>query len=374
MSKPNQYQMMPAIQVVHIKDIKAFEALRDAWNLLLQKNPHRDAFLTWEWLYAWWKHYGKQRELWLVTAWIADELVGLAPLMLEIRRKYGLRLRVLCSLGTPDNDVGGFVVRDGDPLFYMAICNYLINQKGRWDILELNEFLLDSSETRKLITFFTNAGFRYTQKNNRHFYLPIQGDWQNYNNHLPRKLRATIRQKTALFIARHGEPAFTHHTGHEVTWQDVSAIFEINEHGRFPFMYRSIEERAFQRELFKFMSVRGWLDIFLLYIKDQPVAYDYGFYYNHKYEDWRTGFNTNYSDLSVGIMIFFMEIEDCFKRAYSEIDFLRGDEYYKSRWQPQERTYTQMRFVAANRPLAIIAYIWLPKLKALIKRAIDRKI
>lgn len=67
-------------------------------------------------------------------------------------------------------------------------------------------------------------------------------------------------------------------------------------------------------------------------------------------------------------------IEDCFKRAYEGVDFLRGDEDYKIHWQTQERTYTQLRFVATNRPLPMIAYIWLPKLKALINRSNDRKI
>jgi len=114
MLKTNQSQESPAIDVCHIKDFEAFGSLRDAWNLLLQNNPVQDAFLTWEWLYTWWKHYGKPRELWLITAWIAEELVGIAPLMLEERRKYSLRLRVLCSLGTPDIDVGGFIVREGD--------------------------------------------------------------------------------------------------------------------------------------------------------------------------------------------------------------------------------------------------------------------
>jgi CelD/BcsL family acetyltransferase involved in cellulose biosynthesis len=373
MSKPNQYQKMPAIQVVHIKDIKAFEALRDAWNLLLQKNPHRDAFLTWEWLFAWWKHYGKPRELWLITAWIAEELVGIAPLMLEERRKYGLRLRALCNLGTPNVDIGGFIVRDGDQQIYAKICNYLIAQKAQWDILELNEFLLESSEAGHLISFFTKSGFIVTQKNNRHIYLPVQGDWQSYLNQLSRKLRVDIRKKKARLIKRQGELIFKHHTGGEVTWQDVSTIFEINEYGHYPYLYRSAEERAFQREIFDLMRDQGWLDVFLLYIDSQPVAYLYGFFYNHEFEYWRTGFNARYSDLSIGKILLLMGIEECFKRSYTKIDFLSGDESYKLRWQTQERIYTQLRFVATNRPLPMIAYIWLPKLKALINKSNDRK-
>lgn len=292
--------------------------------------------------------------------------------MLEERLKYGLKLRVLCSLGTPDNDVGGFVVQDCDPLIYKAICNYLINQKARWDILELNEFLLDSSETRELITFFTNAGFISTQKNNRHFYLPIQGDWQSYMGRLSQNLRGDLRRKVRR-IERQGQLAFKHHSGQEVTWGDISMIFKINAYGRYPYLYCSVEERAFQRELLALMSDQGWPDIFLLYINDQPVAYRYGFTFKGKFEDWRNGFNTQYYELSVGKVLLMLVIEDCFKRAYEGVDFLRGDEDYKIHWQTQERTYTQLRFVAANRPLPMIAYIWLPRLKSLLKRRVSGK-
>ena len=287
--------------------------------------------------------------------------------MLVERRKYGLKFRVLCSLGTPDNDVGGFIVWDGDPLIYMAICNYLINQKARWDILELNDFLLDSSETRELITFFTHAGFIYTQKNNRHFYLPIQGDWQSYMGRLSQNLRGDLRRKVRR-IERQGQLTFKHHSGQEVTCWDISTIFEINKYGRYPYLYRSSEERAFQRELLALMSDRGWLDFFFLYINDQPVAYRYGFIFNGKFEDWRNGFNTQYFELSVGKVLLMLVIEDCFKRAYEGVDFLRGDEDYKIHWQIQERTYTQLRFVATNRPLPMIAYIWPPRLKSLLNK------
>jgi len=371
-SRLTPHQGAPAIQISQIKDIKAFEALRDAWNLLLQRNPVQDAFLTWEWLYAWWKHYRKPRELWLVTAWTSDELVGVAPLMLEERRKYGLKLRVLCNVGTPDVDVGGFIIQNGDPQIYTAVSNYLIGRKRLWDVLELNEMRCDGPEINHLLPLFENSGYVTHQKSNPHFYIPVQGEWEGYLNRLPPKFRREIRSKVRR-IEEQSRLTLEHHVGKEVTWQEISTIFEINEYAHFPHLYCATEERAFQREIFELMREQGWLNIFLLYVDDQPVAYNYGFTYDNKFEDWRAGFNIQYSDHSIGKILYLMTIEDCFERAYREIDFLCGDEHYKTRWQTQERTYTQLRFVATNRPLPMIAYIWLPKLKALINRSNDRK-
>jgi CelD/BcsL family acetyltransferase involved in cellulose biosynthesis len=348
-----------------LSDIQAFENLRAPWNKLLPQNPIQDVFYTWEWLFAWWKHYRKDRELWLITAWRSDELVGIAPLMMAVRRKYGLKLRVLCNVGTPDVDVGGFIVQNGDPQIYTAVSNYLIGRKRLWDVLELNEMRCDGPEINHLIPLFENSGYITHQKSNPHFYIPVRGEWEGYLNRLPSKVRREIRNKVRK-IEEQSRLTLEHHIGKDVTWQDISTIFEINEYGHFPHLYRSTEERAFQREIFELMRDQDWLDIFLLCIDDQPTAYIYGFTYNQRFEDWRTGFITQYSDLSPGRILYLMTIEDCYKRAYKEIDFLCGDEHYKTRWQTLERTYTQLRFVPRDRPASMLAYIWLPKLKALL--------
>ena len=360
------------MEIRQISDLHDFENLRDPWNKLLPQNPVQDIFYTWEWLFAWWKHHKKDCELWLITAWRSDELVGIAPLMLIERRKYGLKLRVLCNIGTPDVDVGGFIVQNGDPQIYTAVGNYLIGQKRLWDVLELNEIHCDGPETRLLIHQLEISGYVTYQKDNRHYYLPIQGEWEGYLNRLPSKFHREIRSKVRK-IEEQSRLTLEHHIGKEVSWQDISTIFEINEYGHFPHMYRSTEERAFQREIFDLMRDQGWLDIFLLSIDDQPVAYNYGFSYNHRFEDWRAGFRTQYSDLSLGKILYLMTIEDCFKRAFREIDFLCGDEHYKTRWQTLERAYTQLRFIPRNRLASLAAYIWPPRLKALLNARTTRK-
>ena len=354
-----------------LSDIQAFENLRDPWNKLLPQNPVQDVFYTWEWLFAWWKHYGKQRELWLVTAWISDELVGVAPLMLEERRKYGLKVRVLCSLGTDELDVGGLIVQNGDPQILSVIYSYLIENRGDWDILEFNEFPLDAPGIDPLLSVIKKSGFVHHLRINRHYYLPLQGDWLSYLSRLSKNMRSDLKRKIRRIESR-GKLTFKRHTGKEVTLQDISTIFKINEHGRYPYLYHNSEERSFQKSLIELTSDHGWPDLSLLFIDDHPVAYRYGLFFNNILEDWRTGFDTRYFELSVGKVLLSLVIEDCFKRSYEGIDFLRGDETYKNQWQTLERDYLQLRVVSRGRLIALITHIWLPKLKALIKRQIKR--
>jgi hypothetical protein len=56
-------------------------------------------------------------------------------------------------------------------------------------------------------------------------------------------------------------------------------------------------------------------------------------------------------------------IEENFHRKNREIDFLRGEEDYKERWQPMERFYVNMQVVSPINFLTISAFWYLPKLK-----------
>ena len=60
----------------------SFEQLRTLsaeWNRLLEGSCSDTIFLTWEWCEAWWKAYGNDRSLFVLTAWEGSELVGIAP-------------------------------------------------------------------------------------------------------------------------------------------------------------------------------------------------------------------------------------------------------------------------------------------------------
>jgi len=359
------------IQVHRIENTGEFEKLRLDWTTLLSQNSTRDAFLTWEWNFAWWKCYGQGKELWLITAWKQNKLIGIAPLVLIKRKKFGIEFRILSSLGTYSLDVGGFIVQNNDQEIYSAICNYLIMNKNLWDLMELNEFAFNDPGTGFLKSIFLNLGWSIIQQDRLHYYLPIQDTWQDYLNQLSPNLRGDLRKKVHR-IEKQGKLTYIHHHGPDVTRQDLVTIFKINAHGRYSTFYQSNEEKSFQKELCKLMSERGWFDVHFLFIDNHPVAYRSGFYFQNRFEDWRTGFNTKYYELSVGKVLLMFVIEDCFKQSSHEIDFLRGDEEYKLRWNTKERVFSCLRFINSHKPIHALIYILIPKIKMGMKKIIKK--
>src|SRR5437879_10542391 len=69
--------------IEQIEDSGGFEKLREEWTDLLHGSASNCLFLTWEWLYTWWKHLSAGRRLFIITVRCGQELIAIAPLTLR---------------------------------------------------------------------------------------------------------------------------------------------------------------------------------------------------------------------------------------------------------------------------------------------------
>ena len=360
------------IRIEHIHDLTRLNALQSTWDSILQQNSVKSIFLTREWASAWWKNYGEDKELWLLAAWDEDLLVGIAPLMLIKKRKYGLMFRVLKPLSAPDCDVSGFLLRDESLYVLNAFCKYILDQQRLWDVIQVSEFRQDNPQTGFLLEHFSKAGFKTHITTSQHFYIPIEGDWQTYFDHTPKNLKHDITRRLK-HADRLGKLSLRHIKGRDVTWENFQTIFQINETGHFTDLYKSTRDQNFHHDLMESMQERGWIDIYFLYLDDAPLAFRYGFIYENRFEDWRASFNQLHPQLSSGKLLMQKTLEDQFNHGYKEFDFLRGTDTYKTRWHPLPREYAAIRLASIKRVAAWLAFIGIATLKRWFKDRLGQK-
>src|SRR2546430_13565288 len=78
---PSQYGLVTNTTMIKtIEDAAGFCALRKEWDELLEASASNSFFLTWEWLYPWWKHLSGDRKLRIITLRSDGELIAIAPL------------------------------------------------------------------------------------------------------------------------------------------------------------------------------------------------------------------------------------------------------------------------------------------------------
>ena len=115
-----------------ISDKSDFEKLEDDWNDLLQASDSDCIFLTWEWLYTWWKHLSEDRKLHILTVRSGRKLSAIAPLALNPSR---LTLSPFLSweflgTGTVGSDYLDFIIRRGkEQETLQAIADYIGGEK-----------------------------------------------------------------------------------------------------------------------------------------------------------------------------------------------------------------------------------------------------
>lgn len=350
-----------------ISTTKEFKELKQSWDALLAQNHIQSAFLTWAWLYAWWKIYKNEKKLWVITAWQEKELLGIFPLMLEDEKRKGFTFRILRSLGNPQSDVGGILIKDENQEAATALIQHLVDQKKKWDMLELNYFRQDDPMLALAKKHLHQSGMASREKSYKHFYIPLEENWEDLLSRLSRKFRKNLR-RAARNAAKIGAIKLEHFSGEKINWEVFEKIININKYAHYPLLFNSPQEQAFHKELQQYPDAKNFLTVFVLSINGEAIAYEYGFLSQKRYEVWRAGYDTRFDQtISVGKLLSQMATEQAFELGYKEIDFLRGDESYKLDWKPLTRHHTKNRFTRKTNLPACYTFVWLPQTRAWVK-------
>jgi CelD/BcsL family acetyltransferase involved in cellulose biosynthesis len=176
------------MDIVHITTNEDFTRLAHEWDSLLRQSPVDDVFLTWEWLHTWWKHYGSLYQLCLLAAYEEDRLVGIAPLMMEVRKVLGCKIQVLRNIGMPTPDVAGMITPVGREDVIKRFAGWLVDHRDLWDVLMIREIPPAGINSAAWIDQFPGNGFTVDTDSTCHFFLPMDGNWPDYYQGLSKNI------------------------------------------------------------------------------------------------------------------------------------------------------------------------------------------
>src|SRR5579885_2991471 len=263
-------------------DSDAFANLRIEWNDLVAASHVNCFFLTWEWLYTWWKHLADNRDLFAVAIRSNGRLEAVAPL---VRRRFAIshlpRLEFLGS-GTAGSDYLDFIIRAGRE----AECEHLFQ-----DYLLDCRIPLRLNQIRRKDCFVATFGRAWVKQGWRandiainicpkidlrghswDSYLATLGSEHRYN--FRRKLKNLEKKFSVQFQAAESEQERVDSLRtlidlHSRRWNQRggSDAFFLPEH------------LAFHDEISALALQRRWLRLFTLRLDDRPVAALYGFRY-----------------------------------------------------------------------------------------------
>ncbi|HTM11115.1 MAG TPA: GNAT family N-acetyltransferase [Verrucomicrobiae bacterium] len=326
--------------VVKIETAEDFEQLRGAWRDLLDASSANCFFLTWEWLFTWWKHLSGQRKLFILTLHSGGKMIALAPFAAKPER-FGIppTLEFLGS-GAAGSDYLDLIVRNGSEREAIdELAEYLAERKL---LLDLGQLRSSALARRLARTLGERSGYRsWEVPTDICPYIELTGaTWDSYLASLGASHRANFQRRLKQ-LRRDFTFRFESAATEEQRRDFLAALIDLHrrrwrDKGRSE-AFSTPDMVSFHDELSQRALERGWLRLFILSLDDLPAAALYGFHHHGRFYFFQSGLDPDYARYSTGLVAMGLTIRFALEEGAQEYDLLHGSETYKFLWARSTR-------------------------------------
>jgi CelD/BcsL family acetyltransferase involved in cellulose biosynthesis len=305
------------------------------WNALVSANETNTIFQTYEWFDAWWRVFGRDRELFFIVVRDGAGICGFAPLM---RRRSRFGWRLLQFAGTGNADYQDFIVPRDKPGQIAAICRFLRTQRWRWERLALANIPSHSSTHAALSAAASATGLALVDEVRVPCPTLLFEPDANPARHMIGKY--SLRRPLNWFRKR-GEVGFRHVQSVDEILKLLPTFFDQHRRrwanvGK-PSLFSDARQTRFYELLARYLHARGWLQFSVVEFNGEPIACHFGFDYCGCVTWYKPSFETRFEDSSPGLLLTRQLIEDGLARSRRELDFTVGDEAFKGRFSSHRR-------------------------------------
>lgn len=362
------------MKVKKISDSEGFSKMQRYWNSVLENSYSRFPFLTYEWLSSWWESFKEKRELYILEASEDEDTspLGIAPLMLEKKFLF----RIIKFIGSGPSDYQDFIISHKVEEVVKSFFSFLNQNRKSWDLIFLRDMVWTEGNIDRLIRKAGELGFEvYIKKSSVCPFLPVRSDWHKYISSKSAKFRYNRKREEERF-QREGLKFQIHkinsYNYNQSIFEDIVEIERISwKSGTRAAKIQGESENIFYFNFLKEFACNDWLNIWIAYLNDRPIAYLINFDYKEKIWFYNTAYDERFKNYSVGSILIKRSLEDAFSSGKIEFDFLRGEENYKVMWASDKRQLFQIIIYRKKNFLSFISFFFLFRAKwalAKIKR------
>lgn len=335
-----------------VDDVQGFYELRDGWNRLEQ-----NFCLSWQWMVAWWMNIGQSNpanQLCLIKLTDGKQLVGIAPLYIERSKVRG---RVLKFLGAGDacSDymtfpaLPGYEISMANAVFQLVNHQDFLNRTGGIDSIELEGHIADDLAVQTFIDLASQASFDIDSKELEGCWrVEIPTDWDAFRKVVKKSNRRKINKvdrlnETGDFQTNYlTEPAEL-----EAAWPDFVELHQKRR--RLLGQAGCFGNSNFERFLFdatQRLAQEGRVLMTMVSHEGDPLGVILAFVSGNCVGVYQSGLDTEKQNLEPGHFANTMTFRAVQEAGFAELDFLRGDERYKSGWGCERTALHRTQLVA----------------------------
>jgi len=358
-------------RVREINHIDELAEHRRAWASLLAETPGASFFQTLEWLEVYWKHFGAAQKLRVLVVMEEDRPAGIMPLVVRTESTKAGRVRFLTY---PLDYWGSFYGPIGpDPEGTLRAGLAHLRRTARdWDALELRwiggpedggwtERAMSAERYPACPTVLDQTAIIRLEGNWADYLASRASKWRNNYRRWQRKLAEAgevgyVRYRPRGEAFDEGDPRWDLYEAclklAEKSWQGSSQDGTTLSHASI---------RPFLTDVHAAAARLGSLDLNLLLLNSQPIAFAYNYCYRGSVYGLRVGYDSEACRDGTGNLLYARVIEDSFRRGDRIYDFgpgsLKCKRYYRTEVRPVLRYSYFPRLALRGQVLRVKRYL-----------------
>lgn len=326
-----------------IRQYNEFVQMETEWNELLGRSLHPMVFLTHQWIDTWWKSFGAGRELFILLVYCGEELAAIAPFMrhqdehtLIGRTNTKIKLEKIEFIANIHSNRSGLILSANPAECCDAITDYLFNDCEAWDMLSLKYLVASSPAVNHLSRSLDKRNVHY----NRYFqraspYVPLDCSWEDYLKTIDSRFKRNLSSRLKK-LEKLGKVRLEVYRDSERLEEILNEVFDVASKS-----WKAEEETALSstpqyKDFYSMLAYKAakenWLEIYILYIDEKPLVFDFCMRYGEVLLLLKTEFDDSYRNYGVGNLLKLKQFETIFGTSLVEFDFLGPSMPWKKYW------------------------------------------
>ena len=302
--------------------VEQFDSIAAEWEQLLPSCSTNTPFVTPWWQRTWWRNFGREDELRLLSVRDNGAVLGIAPLMLVDG--------VLSFLGGSDLfDYHDFLVPRGNELsFYSTLFSYLSSLN--WHTFDMMSVPEGSPSLRYVPEMAEQRGYASAvREEDKTPTACLPSTWDEYMASLSKKNRHEVRRKLRRLESAGDSRQYVCDSP-EALLQGMQEFFKLHRASRpEKAKFLTAPREKFFIDIAVELGARGQFRLAFLELDGVKVAACINFEYLDSYLLYNSGYDPSYAKLSVGLLNKVLAIKEAIEAGKLTFDFLRGAERYK---------------------------------------------
>jgi CelD/BcsL family acetyltransferase involved in cellulose biosynthesis len=321
-----------------LEDEREFAMLRHPWRAVFDSSDERNVFLTWEWSYTWWRHFGRHDRLHVLVVREGSDVVAVAPLLETSLGPRGWGRRMLIGIGQETADYGGFLLGERPDASGELILDHLEQRVARGEVMNLARLREDSMLLSLLRQRFPPGRrgptlVREFEEDYPFLDLTKAEDPAAHvsalekRNDVRRRLRRLREEHDVDFVYHAARPRL-----------DVERFLALHDErwtakDRTPSgLFVSSTGRAFLLDVAQELDASGYLRLSFVTAEGAPIAARFGLECDGTYFGMKSAFDPAFASFGPGHLIVALLLEEMVARGLHQFDFLRGAGEHKDAW------------------------------------------